>query len=35
VKRKAIEKANTNIITESKYDSEEKEELLAWLRNII
>jgi site-specific recombinase XerD len=35
VKRKAIEQASHNLITESKFDECKKEDLLNWLRNVI
>ena len=35
VKRKAIENLSNEIIVEQKYDNNEKEELLAWLRTVI
>ena len=35
VKRKAIERANSNMIPDSNYDDGKKKDLLNWLRNII
>ena len=35
IKRKAIEKASSNILPDKKYSNKEKHELLDWLKTII
>jgi len=35
LKRNAIDRASSNLIKESKYDEDKKEDLLDWLRSVI
>ena len=35
IKRKAIEKASSNIVPDKKYSKKEKNELLSWLKAIV